>query len=191
MSLKITTVVASLAVVGSIGCAVQTQDAGDPSAVGDTSEALTVTCDLSRAHILASVGVDRAEAIQRGFGWYDARVPYSQSREHAGYRTDCSGFVSMSWNLGTSFSTADFIGGNADDARLASMGALLPADAFVRRSGGEGHMALFVGWNDAAHSSACVIEERSTALGMQFHARTTASLISSGYHPIRADKFGG
>ena len=81
MPLKIAMVVTSLAVVGSIGCAVQTQDGGDPSAVSDTSEALTVTCDLSRAHILASVGADRAEAIQRGFGWYDARVPYNQSSE--------------------------------------------------------------------------------------------------------------
>lgn len=190
MPFKKLLVVASLAVVGSFGCAVQPQQDGDPSAVGDTSEALTVACNLSRANILASVGADRAAAIQRGFGWFDAQIPYSQTREHAGYRTDCSGFVSMAWNLGTSFTTSDFSTGGGESSRIASFSSLLPADALVRRSGGEGHIILFVGWNDAAHSSACVIEEESTALDMQFHARTTASLTSGGYHAIRADEFG-
>ncbi len=186
-------VVASVAVVvGPLGCAVQTQEQQSEGDVGDTTSsesALTVDCNLSRTHILASVGADRAEAIRRGFTWYDARVPYSQSRSHGGYRTDCSGFVSMSWNLGTSFSTADFSTGGGDSSRLGSYGSLEPADALVRRSNGEGHIMLFVGWNDAKHTSACVIEQESTKLDMQFHARTTTSLTASGYHAIRADEF--
>ncbi|MEO6420629.1 MAG: hypothetical protein ABIP39_14545 [Polyangiaceae bacterium] len=189
MRIKSVLVVASFAlVVGPLGCAVQAQEeTGD---VGDTtSEALTVGCDLSRAEILGSVGAARAEAIRRGFTWYDARVPYSQTHSHAGYRTDCSGFVSMAWNLGQSFSTADFSTGGGESARLASYNSLVPADALVRRSNGEGHIVLFVGWNDTAHTAACVIEQESTALDMQFHARTTASLKSSGYHAIRADEF--
>ena len=34
-----------------------------------------------------------------------ANVPYSQTRYYAGYRTDCSGFVSMCWALPSSYNT--------------------------------------------------------------------------------------
>jgi hypothetical protein len=94
----------------------------------------------------------------------------------------------MCWQLGTSFTTLDFIEGSGDDTLLASYASLLPGDALVYRSGGEGHVVLFVGWSDAAKSAACVIEQESTALDMQFHARTTSSLHASGFHAIRADK---
>ena len=29
--------------------------------------------------------------------WLNPAVPYSQSAYHNGYRTDCSGYVSMAW----------------------------------------------------------------------------------------------
>ena len=37
--------------------------------------------------------------------WLNPAVPYSQSAYHNGYRTDCSGYVSMAWQLGTSATT--------------------------------------------------------------------------------------
>src|SRR4051794_18585940 len=71
---------------------------------GETSSALsTSACRLSRSTILAGASGGRRTAIERGFGWLDAHVPYSQSAYRAGYRTDCSGFVSMCWQLGTSY----------------------------------------------------------------------------------------
>jgi hypothetical protein len=48
---------------------------------------------------------------------------------------------------------------------------------------------LFLGWNDAAHTAACVLEEASTASDMQFRTRTVSSLKASSFKPIRADKF--
>ena len=163
---------------------------GDEGDVGDSSEALTNgSCKISRTAILNSVGGVRKQAIQRAFTWWDAKVPYSQSKYRSGYRTDCSGFVSMAWELGTSYTTANFINNSGQNHRLASYRELVPGDALVRRSGGSGHIVMFLGWNDAARSSACVIEQASTASDMQFRSRTASSLTSGGYKAIRANKF--
>jgi hypothetical protein len=145
---------------------------------------MTASCKQTRQAILASASGTRATAIQRGFTWLDQKVKYSQKASHAGYRTDCSGFLSMCWSLGTSLTTADFAGTTGGTKHLASYDNLVPGDGFVRRVGGEGHAILFLGWNDTAHSSACVLEQESTALGMQFHTRTTASLKSQSFKPI-------
>ena len=57
---------------------------------------------MARASILASASSSRRRAMERGFTWLDADVAYSQAKYYKGYRTDCSGFVSMAWELGTS-----------------------------------------------------------------------------------------
>ena len=41
--------------------------------------------------------ISRQTIIARGQDWVDKHVPYDQGKTHDGYRTDCSGFVSMSW----------------------------------------------------------------------------------------------
>jgi len=163
------------------------EDGGD---VGDSTSALSNPCKLSRSQIAAGAGsAARQRAIQRGFGWLDANVAYSQSKYYASYRTDCSGFISMAWELGTSYTTANFISGGGQSYRLGGFNELIPGDAIVRRSNGAGHIVMFLGWNDASKSSACVLEQASTALDMEFRTRSTSSLRSSGYRAIRAEKF--
>ena len=49
--------------------------------------------------------ITREQVIARGMHWVKKRVPYSQRRYHQGYRQDCSGFVSMAWNVKTSYTT--------------------------------------------------------------------------------------
>ncbi len=170
-------------------CASEADPVDGAGDIGESSAAITTTsCKLSRSAILASVSGGRRTAIERGFGWYDAQVPYSQSAYHASYRTDCSGFISMCWQLGTSYTTADFIGGGGHSGLIGSYNNLLPGDALVHRSNGSGHIVLFLGWNDAAHSAACVLEEASTASDMQFRARTKDSLAAGGFKAVRADK---
>src|SRR5687767_7568992 len=109
-------------------------DEGDVGDLGSASEALSSPCAISRAKILSSVSGARKRAIERGFGWLDAGVPYSQSKYRAGYRTDCSGFVSMCWELGTSYTTANFISGGGQSFALGSYDTLVPGDALVRRA---------------------------------------------------------
>jgi hypothetical protein len=95
----------------------------------------------------------------------------------------------MAWQLGTSYTTANFVSGGGDSFLLGSYDSLRPGDALVRRSNGAGHIVMFLGWNNAAKTSACVIEQNSTALDMEFGTRTASSLRASGYKAIRADRF--
>lgn len=37
--------------------------------------------------------------MARGQKWVDKNVPYNQNKTYDGYRTDCSGFVSMCWGV--------------------------------------------------------------------------------------------
>lgn len=171
-------------------CAIETGDAGDEDLKTTTSN-VTASCTSSRAQILASVSGARRRAITRGLRWLDEDVAYDQGGSFEGYRTDCSGFVSMCWETGTSFNTAAFAAGDGRSGKLASYEALLPGDALVRRSGTKGHIVLFLGWNDAKHTGACVLEQASTASDMKLGVRSTTSLKSSGFKAIRADKLDG
>src|SRR5262245_56574165 len=107
-----TTIGSSLAVVTLVaGCGAGSKDDSvleEDSATTTTEEALSTPCSRSRTQILAATSGGRRRAIERGFVWLDANVPYSQSKSRGGYRTDCSGFVSMCWELGQSYTTADF-----------------------------------------------------------------------------------
>lgn len=179
-----------------LGCAANADgedpadEAGESGDVGETSAELSTACKITRAQIMASVSGARLTAIKRGFGWWDAKVPYNQRASYGGYRTDCSGFVSMCWSLPRSYTTADFITNNGPSTVLSSYGALLPGDALVRHVNNDNaHIVLFLGWNDSAKTSACVLEQASTDLDMEFRARSASSLRSGGYKAIRADKF--
>ncbi len=143
-------------------------------------------CAASRAAILASVSPARAAAISRGFEWLDADVPFSMRATHESYRTDCSGFVSMCWQLPSpGQSTRDF-GKRTGSHELGSYDDLVPADALVRAGQ---HAVIFLGWNDTSKTGACVLEQSSTKNDMQFRVRLTASLRGDGFLPVRADTF--
>ncbi len=145
-----------------------------------SGDRLNGSCD--RDEVLNAASGGRRTALERGFAWLDANVPYSQSRTHDGYRTDCSGFVSMCWDTGTSYTTATYYSGGAPASDIGGFEELEPADAVVRR----GHMMLFAGWADSDHTSMCVLEQASTASDMQFRAHSVSSLQSQGYKAIRA-----
>lgn len=96
----------------------------------------------------------RAAILARAATWTSAQVPYSQSsywpvaapRTGPGhsYRQDCSGFVSMAWDLPTSAVTGDFVSASSRyDTPLASWNQLAPGDLL----GVPGHVVLFLGWS--------------------------------------------
>ena len=169
------------ALIGVLAVACSAEQEDDPAEPKSEVTSQLTGCSLTRANILASATPGRRTAVQRGFAWLDDDVPYSQSASHEGYRTDCSGFVSMCWTLGRSSNTSAFYSGDAN-RRLGSYDELLVADALVK----QGHIVLFLGWNDASRAGACVLEQASTASDMQFRVRTRASLTAEGYKPIRA-----
>lgn len=170
-----------------VACSAPTIDE-EEGEIESSGEALTRACSRARADLLGEASPARREILERGFSWLDANVAYHQGRFYRGYRTDCSGFISMCWDLDGSYTTSSFALGGGDSFRLASYDDLLPGDALVWRSGGRGHIVLFLGWNDNAHEDACVLEQSSTRLDMEFGVRSASSLRRTGYRAIRADK---
>ncbi|WP_221362301.1 peptidoglycan-binding protein, partial [Streptomyces beigongshangae] len=91
----------------------------------------------------------RTEIIERAGRWVAARVPYDMNAYWSdGYRQDCSGFVSMAWNLGVNEWTGslDTYGVRIGRDELRAGDILLfhnPADP-ERGS----HVTVFGGWRD-------------------------------------------
>ena len=137
-------------------------------------------------------GVYRTKVVARGKVWVNANVPYSQSKCHktAGpwndrYRTDCSGFISMVWALDRSYTTLDFVTDRKGKWSTISWSSLKPGDAVVYRKNGHGHIVLFVGWANSAHTAIKAYEEKGTAYGTVATVRYVSTLKANGYHPIR------
>ncbi|MER6503527.1 peptidoglycan-binding protein [Streptomyces sp. NPDC001455] len=102
----------------------------------------------------------RAAIINRAKKWVSAQVPYSMSRYWSdGYRQDCSGFVSMAWNLP----------GNEWTGSLARYGTriarkdLQPGDILLFHNPSDpnkgSHVTIFGGWTDYTHTHYTAYEQ--------------------------------
>ncbi len=89
--------------------------------------------------------VARSTMIARGQSWVDQHVPYNQGGTHDGYRTDCSGFVSMCWQLATPGLTTSTL---PSASSTIGRDALQPGDAILCPGT---HVVLFAGWSDSSH----------------------------------------
>ncbi|SFN74455.1 hypothetical protein SAMN04487980_103070 [Streptomyces sp. cf124] len=91
----------------------------------------------------------RAEIIERAERWIADEVPYSM-REYwsDGYRQDCSGFVSMAWNLPGN----EWTGSLDTFAQRISKGRLEPGDMLLFHNPKDprqgSHVVIFGGWTD-------------------------------------------
>jgi len=102
----------------------------------------------------------RAEIMQRAQRWVDQQVPYSMGRYWSdGYRQDCSGFISMAWNLGTSQTTWTL----PDYADRISRSDLQPGDVLIYNNPGNpeagSHAVLFGGWTDSSRTRYVAYEQ--------------------------------
>ncbi|MGW0337885.1 peptidoglycan-binding protein [Streptomyces sp. NPDC003011] len=97
--------------------------------------------------------ITRADIIKRAKTWIAAKVPYSMSAYWSdGYRQDCSGFVSMAWNLP----------GNEWTGSLGQYGVritkddLQPGDILLFHNPSDpekgSHVVIFGGWTDYTHT---------------------------------------
>ncbi|KOV57998.1 membrane protein [Streptomyces sp. NRRL WC-3618] len=119
----------------------------------------------------------RAEIVNRARTWVAARVPYSMSGYWGdGYRQDCSGFVSMAWNLA----------GNEWTGSLDKYGVRIPKEdlqpgdilLFHNPSNAEkgSHVVIFGGWTDYTHTYYIAYEETRP------HARRQATPFAYWSH---------
>lgn len=160
---------------------------------------------------ILSSAVTRASVLQRAQAWVRLNVPYSQTKffpNATGYRTDCSGFVSMAYQLPTEIASGSFSGGPTTSLlphyfHQITKAELLPGDILLLTppsKGAEGHVVIFAGWTSAAKNRYIGLEEvRSTISGKRVRQATQRSIAypydrksahSADYIPMRYNGFG-
>ncbi|NTW28625.1 MAG: hypothetical protein HGA39_04600 [Coriobacteriia bacterium] len=102
--------------------------------------------------VIPAQAITRDEVLARATSWVDRQVRYSQTSYFEGYRQDCSGFVSMAWGAGTSFTTYSM----SSYSQRISKDELQPGDAILTSPG---HALLFAGWLNDSHSQYAAMEE--------------------------------
>ncbi|KRD24343.1 MULTISPECIES: peptidoglycan-binding protein [unclassified Streptomyces] len=110
----------------------------------------------------------RADIIGRAKEWVSAQVPYSMSAYWwDGYRQDCSGFVSMAWNLPRN----EWTGSLHQFGTRISKEELQPGDILLFHNPSDpekgSHVVLFGGWTDYTHSYYIVYEQTRPATRRQ------------------------
>ncbi len=153
--------------------------------------ALTLLTLATLTAPVAAHAITRADVIKRANVWVKLKVPYSQSRyatvsgslvptstaspSTQGYRTDCSGFVSMSLGLKTSTGKPLSLDTGSFPLRLTKISKtqLLPGDVILRpktlkidgKTVPYGHTVLFGGWTDSSKTAYWGLHESSSAKG--------------------------
>ncbi|HEY2672660.1 MAG TPA: hypothetical protein VGJ07_20090, partial [Rugosimonospora sp.] len=142
--------------------------------------------------------VAQATVLARAKVWVDENVPYTQNCANLPggyYREDCSGFISMAWELTSSLITTEFnpkYNGGDSRFRATSRTAMVPGDALVYDASGNPadglhhHIVLFVGWSasDAGqHRYANIYEESTFGVGT---IAETIDLNSSDWNAFTA-----
>lgn len=156
---------------------------------------------------VAADAIPRDTVVARGRVWVDRQVPYSQQRyatvsgdlisaddpaaSSKGYRTDCSGFASLCYDL----RRADGTPLSLDTASLPSRldriekGELLPGDLILRpknpAAGITGHAVVFVRWTNDARTHYVGIHQSSSAKGTVEQVIQYPFWTSTGFEPYR------
>ena len=124
--------------------------------------------------------ITRDEVLSRAQRRVNAPVPYSQSKYYAGYRTDCSGYVSSAWATGTSWATRSF----HLVTHPISVADLKPGDALLKKGY---HIRLFYGWLDEERTRYVAYESAySTVAAARVHSIDDD--LAFGYVPVRYDR---
>ncbi|MGW2399885.1 FG-GAP repeat domain-containing protein [Kitasatospora sp. NPDC001664] len=118
-----------------------------------TTALATANATVAQAASSVDGSITRSEVIARADYWFQnkASIPYDQGGSYQdssgrSYRTDCSGYVSMAWHLGTSLATGTLPG----VATQIPRSQLKPGDILDYEAK---HVILFEKWDDAAHTT--------------------------------------
>jgi cell wall-associated NlpC family hydrolase len=131
--------------------------------------------------------ITRAAVLARAKNWWDRRVPYSQSayawdsNHGKKYRTDCSGFVSMTWKLTSSRTTQTL----DNVSTRISWASLKPGDMLLRNGH---HVKLFEKWTSSAKTAMWIYEEGSTATDMDHETVSVDYLKDNNFVPWKYNK---
>jgi hypothetical protein len=127
--------------------------------------------------ISTSTGISRSTVHSRMQTWVDAAVPYSQSAYYEGYRTDCSGYVSMGWQLGSSQTTSTLYPSYCSKITQSD---LAMGDAMLLVGT---HVIMFDKWINS--DSFYAYQEPSTGKTAQYYTTSYNKLVGEGYFACR------
>jgi hypothetical protein len=102
-----------------------------------------------RAGDPGQVVTDRDEIIARAQTWLEPKTPYDMNGRRDGYRTDCSGYVSMAWGLPIDTNGGLTTVGLSKISHEIAKDELLPGDILLDITGNDGfarHVVMFAGW---------------------------------------------
>lgn len=125
--------------------------------------------------------ISRAEVLLRAEQWLPQPRPYSQQAYSDGYRTDCSGYVSMAWRLSPGLTGGTNTTGLAQVAHPITRDELQPGDVLLKLTPEtHRHTVLFDGWTDPSHTTYWAYEQ----VGRPF-SRTMHHIVAYPYgtHP--------
>ena len=129
--------------------------------------------------VAPALAITRAQVLTRALTWINHPVPYSQASFYGGYRTDCSGYVSMCWGASRPGNVTATMH-NVSFPIAASQ--LRPGDVLLKAGS---HVRLFVGWGDALHMTYVCYEQ--TPPRTKTSVWPLAPTLASGYVPYRYD----
>ncbi|MGW0562622.1 peptidoglycan-binding protein [Streptomyces sp. NPDC003016] len=129
-----------------------------PGRPGHPAQAVNVTPAASTAP--TPRGITRAEILERARRWVTAKVPYSMEKYWSdGYRQDCSGYVSMAWNLGSN----EWTGSLAEYGTRITRDQLEPGDMLLFHNPADptkgSHVTIFGGWTDGTRTRYMAYEQ--------------------------------
>jgi hypothetical protein len=134
--------------------------------------------------------ITRAQIIARAQVWVQQQVPYSQTEWHKNqngiYRQDCSGYVSMAWDLNQN---TDFWTGNLNlVSHTIPAAEMLPGDILLS----DVHTILFAGWANAQHTEFDYYEEAHPGTVARYVVDAPlAAFLDNGFAPFRYDGIAG
>ncbi|AJE82996.1 MULTISPECIES: NlpC/P60 family protein [Streptomyces] len=141
----------------------------------------------------AAAAYSRTTTINRAKKWLTAnnghQVPYSQTKTWGGYRTDCSGYVSMALSLGKPGPNTVGLATSTYTKKI-KMASLKKGDLIIDKTGGSTarHVVIFVKWSSSAHKSYKAYEQRG---GHGTDYRTLSYGVGSDqYDAYRPKKYG-
>ncbi|MFI1884560.1 C40 family peptidase [Streptomyces jumonjinensis] len=156
---------------------------------------VTTAFTASPAHAVTAAStvdgeISRTEVIARAKYWLGKGIPYDQGgsypdQDGRNYRTDCSGYVSMAWHLGTSANTQTL----PNYSHEISRSDLKPGDIL---NSFYDHVILFDKWEDAARTKFSYYSFGSTPVkhvtGVSINASHFDGRPNGDYKALRYNK---
>ncbi|GAA0361414.1 hypothetical protein NE235_22135 [Actinoallomurus spadix] len=182
--LRITLGVAAVGAVAAIGVPSAVASSAGPAA---RPVARPVAQDVS-----ATATITRAQVIARAKTWHphtSKRVPYSQNKTHGGYRTDCSGYVSMALALSKPGPNTVGLASKTYSTRIG-MASLQKGDLVIDASGNNHtrHVVIFERWVNSKTKKSYWAYEQRGGYGTDHRVLKYGLSKGSQYHAYRPKK---